>query len=122
MSVDPTVVLATRCAVFNADLRAAACAVRWVRAQPGYENAKVALVSDHVALTTGQRRCYSNFGGFSTSYHPNQIYDELYSNGGGEVFYVEAEDNQADALRDPIASYSLVVREATKAFRDRRTV
>jgi hypothetical protein len=107
----------------HAEPRAAACAVRWVRAQPGYENAKVALVSDHVALTTGQRRWYSNFGGFSTSYHLNEFYDEIYSGGGGEVFYVEGEDNQADALsRDSTASYSLVVREAATTFRDLRTV
>jgi hypothetical protein len=107
----------------HAEPRAAACAIRWARAQPGYENAKVALISDHVALTTGQRRWYSNFGGFSTSYHLNDFYDALYAQGGGEVFYVEGEHNEADALsRDVTATYTLKVSDSQTTFRDLSTV
>jgi hypothetical protein len=103
----------------HAEPRAAEAAVRWARSQPGCANARVALITDHVALVTGQRRWHSNFSGFSTSYYLNHFYDTLYANGGGEVFHVDGERNEADQLsRDPNASYTLTVREASTTFRE----
>jgi hypothetical protein len=107
----------------HAEPRAAEYAVRWARSQPGYGNAKVALITDHVALATGQRRWYSNFSGFSTSYHLNNFFRTFYAGGGGEVYHVDGERNEADQLsRDPSASYSLVVREGCTTFRELSTV
>jgi hypothetical protein len=107
----------------HAEPRAAALAVRWARSQPGYGNAKVALITDHGALATGQRRWYSSFSGFSTSYHLNNFFSTLYDNGGGEVFHVDGERNEADQLsRDPSAGYTLTVREGSTTFRELATV
>jgi hypothetical protein len=106
----------------HAEPRAAEYAIRWARSQPGYENARVALISDHVALATGQRRWYSHFSGFSTSYYLNRFFETLYAGGGGEVYHVDGEDNEADQLsRDPTASYTLTVREGGLAFRELST-
>ena len=71
---------------------------RWIKQQcPG---ANVAIVSDHVALTTGQRRWWSGHGGVSTAYYLNAFFEELYSDDSGQridVFYVNGEENPADA-------------------------
>lgn len=107
----------------HAEPRAARLAMQWVRSQEGYQKARIALVTDHIAIATGQRRWYSNFGGFSTSYHLNACFDELYEHGGGEVFHVDGARNEADQLsRDPSASWRLTVRRASTTFRDLRSV
>jgi hypothetical protein len=81
---------------------AALLAIQWARAQ--HPNAFIALVTDHSALATGQRRWNSRFGGFSTSYHLNELYRELYSRGSGEIFFVIGSLNPADGpSRDPTA-------------------
>jgi hypothetical protein len=107
----------------HAEPRAAEFAVRWAREQPRYENAKVALITDHVALATGQRRWFSNFSGFSTSWYLNRFYETFYEGGGGEIYHVDGERNEADQLsRDPNASYTLTVRENESTFRDLSSV
>jgi integrase len=105
----------------HAEPSAATRAVQWVRRFLG-RGACVALVTDHRALATAQRRWNSNFGGFSSSgYHLNEFYRELYRSGGGQVFYVEGVSNQADALsRSPDAPLTLKVDEADLTFRDLR--
>jgi hypothetical protein len=107
----------------HAEPRAARLAIQWVRRQDGYQNARIALVTDHVAIATGQRRWYSNFGGFSTSYHLNSCFEELYGHGGGEVFHVDGVLNEADQLsRDPSASWRLTAKRVSATFRDLRSV
>jgi hypothetical protein len=103
----------------HAEPSAAMRAVQWTRRFLG-SDAHVALVTDHRALATAQRRWHSNFGGFSsTGYHLNEFFRELYRGGGGQVFYVEGVSNQADALsRSPHAPLTLKVEEVTLTFRD----
>ena len=71
--------------------------VRWIRANlpPG----RIAIVTDHRALANGQRRWWSMNGGFSTAWHINEFFKELYRDGGlgNDVFYVPGVDNPADA-------------------------
>jgi hypothetical protein len=105
-----------------AEPRAALEAVRWARRQLG-RSAKIALITDHSAMATGQRRWYANFGGFSNSYHLNTFYDELYARGGGEVFYVEGLRNEADQLsRDASAPYQLRALESDVTFKELTSV
>jgi len=107
----------------HAEPRAALCAMQWARSQPGYANARVALITDHVAIATGQKRWYSANGGFSTSYFLNECFKELYEHGGGEVFHVDGERNEADQLsRDPHASTVLSVTPVNVAFRSLASV
>jgi ribonuclease HI len=103
----------------RAEPTAALRAVQWIRAHLG-RNASVAIITDHIAMASGQRRWNSAYGGFSsTGYHLNEFYRELYSNGGGQVFYVEGEDNRADGIsRDPTAPFHLKVEKADLTFRD----
>ena len=103
----------------HAEPRAAQLALRWTRGHAGYENARIALITDHVAIATGQRRWYSNNGGFSTSFHLNEVFRELYDHGGGEVFHVEGVRNEADQLsRDPYASTTLRATRAKVSFKE----
>jgi hypothetical protein len=105
-----------------AEPRAALEAVRWARRRLG-RSATIALITDHAAMATGQRRWYSNHGGFSGSYHLNALYDELYARGGGEVFYVEGQRNEADQLsRDPSAPYQLRVISSDVTFKELTSV
>jgi hypothetical protein len=108
----------TRCShSAHAEPRAAECAIRWARARPGYQNARVALITDHVAMATGQRRWYSHFSGFSTSFYLNRFYQSLYAGGGGEVYHIDGEKNQADQLsRDESATHTLAVKRSTATF------
>jgi hypothetical protein len=103
----------------RAEPTAALRAVQWTRQQLGGA-ASIALVTDHIAMASGQRRWNSGFGGFSsTGFHLNEFYRELYANGGGEVFYVEGEHNRADGLsRDPTAPFHLKAQRAQLTFRD----
>jgi hypothetical protein len=103
----------------RAEPTAALRAVHWTRQQLG-GTASIALVTDHNAMASGQRRWNSGFGGFSsTGFHLNEFYRELYANGGGEVFYVEGEHNRADGLsRDPTAPFHLKAQRAQLSFRD----
>jgi hypothetical protein len=59
---------------------------------------RVALVTDHIAMCTGQQRPISANGGFSLAYHLNQFFQGLYAfSPGAAVFYVEGPANIADA-------------------------
>jgi hypothetical protein len=105
-----------------AEPRAALEAVRWARRHLG-RSAKIALITDHAAMATGQRRWYANYGGFSGSYHLNSFYDEFYARGGGEVFYVEGLRNEADQLsRDASAPYHLRVATCDVTFKELTSV
>jgi hypothetical protein len=70
----------------------------------------IAIVSDHQAIPNGQRRWYSNNGGFSTAWELNSAFTELYRHPAWhvELFYVPGELNIADPLsRHPETSYEL---------------
>ena len=63
----------------------------------------VALVTDHIAITTGQRRWWSGHGGFSTSHYLNDAYNEMHNY--AQAFYVEGHLNVSDAdSRSPEAA------------------
>jgi hypothetical protein len=70
----------------------------------------IAIVTDHQAIPNGQRRWYSNNGGFSTAWELNSAFTELYRHPAWhiELFYVPGELNIADPLsRHPETSYEL---------------
>jgi hypothetical protein len=99
----------------HAEPRALLEALRWIRAS--CRGARVAVVTDHASLASGQRRWISAFGGFSTSYWLNACYAELYGNGSGEVFVVPGDQNPADApSRDLTATTALDAHEVGFAF------
>jgi hypothetical protein len=102
----------------RAEPTAALLAIQWVRHFLNKE-ARVAIITDHYAMAAGQRRWNSRFGGFSSAgYHLNEFYRELYRGGGGEVFYVQGEDNRADGIsRDPSAPFLLNAVETDLTFR-----
>jgi hypothetical protein len=83
---------------------AATRALQWARNQVG-SHAAVAVVTDHEALASGQRRHWSAHGGASTSWFLNEFYRELYNNEPdrlgkvprADVFHVAGEKNMADA-------------------------
>jgi len=107
----------------HAEPRAGRRAVLWARAQPGFANARIAVVTDHVAMATGQRRWYASYGGFSTSFFLNSFFEELYDHGGGEVFHIDGVRNGADQLsRDPRAPLTMAVREVDLSFTDLRSL
>jgi hypothetical protein len=103
----------------RAEPTAALRAVQWARSQLG-GTASIALITDHIAMSSGQRRWNSGYGGFSsTGFHLNEFFRELYANGGGEIFHVEGEQNRADGLsRDPTAPFHLKSTTAEQTFRD----
>ena len=107
----------------HAEPRAAKAAIQWARTFGRLPNARVALLTDHIAIAGAQKRWYSNYGGFSTSFHLNECFRELYRGGGGEVFHVDGTRNEADQLsRDPNASTTLRWRRVNEGFKDLRTV
>lgn len=67
---------------------------------PRVEALSVALVTDHQAMVSGQRRWWNGFGGFSPNPFLNNFFALLY---GGttrqrDVFFVEGEINPTDGL------------------------
>ena len=71
-------------------------ALRWAKEQVGGA-ARIAVVTDHMAIVTAQRRWYSSHGGFATGFHLNGCFEEAYSGCSTEFFYVHGELNIADA-------------------------
>ena len=79
-----------------AEPKAATLIVRHLRSLFPYLRS-LAVVSDHRALATGQRRPLSGNGGFSSAFPLNDFFATLYGDGGDHhVFYVEGECNVAD--------------------------
>jgi len=74
-------------------------ALRWTRKRLG-RHARIAIVTDHIALAHAQRRPGSGNGGFSTAYHLNNFYAELYKDilDDADIFYVEGHLNPSDSL------------------------
>jgi hypothetical protein len=66
----------------------------------------VAIVTDHQAMVSGQRRWFSGYGGSSLSYWLNSAYCSAYSwPGGAEFFFVPGDLNTtADRLSRSLAS------------------
>jgi len=107
----------------HAEPKAARRAMQWARAQPGCSKARIAVITDHVAMATGQRRWYASYGGFSTSFFLNGFFEELYDHGGGEIFHIDGVFNRADQLsRDPRAPLTMAVREVDVVFTDLRSL
>ncbi len=70
-------------------------AIRWARRLC---SGRIALVTDHISIASGQRRPLSGNGGFSKAFHLNNIFKELYQDGQDhQIFYVEGPYNPADA-------------------------
>jgi hypothetical protein len=83
----------------HAEPKAAKTALSWVRTQTNFTH--VAVVTDHEALAKGQRRWWSGYGGFSSSFPLNDFFAELYSGDDlsewrRDVFYVAGPKNPAD--------------------------
>ena len=66
-----------------------------IRKEYGAKN--VAVVTDHSAMPLRQQRPLSGHGAFSPSFYLNQFFCELYTHGGGQVFFVPGERNIGDA-------------------------
>ena len=61
------------------------------------KNPHIAVVTDHSALVTGQRRWYSFCGGFSCAYELNRAFKTLYDwDPRAQLFFVEGIKNTAD--------------------------
>lgn len=69
-------------------------ALRFVK-QTFPELKSVALVTDHVAIPNGQRRWWSGYGGFSTSFYLNEAFREMHS--FAQAFHVKGELNITDS-------------------------
>jgi hypothetical protein len=86
--------------------------------------ANIAVVTDHTAMVTGQRRPLSGKGGFGKSFKLNGFFKELYTAGFAQVFSSPAKKKTqmarpsgANRLGDPFT-----VREVTDfLFPDLRT-
>lgn len=64
---------------------------------PFITHPRIAVITDHIALPTAQRKWYSFCGGFSTSYELNRAYETLYMwDQHAQIFYVEGTKNFAD--------------------------
>jgi hypothetical protein len=101
----------------HSEPRAATRCVQWIRQQ--HPGARIALVTDHAAIASGQRRWYSGNGGFSSSYLLNELFRVLYGGGGGEVFFVDGVLNPADGpSRDVSATFALTVTPTRIIFPD----
>jgi hypothetical protein len=100
----------------HAEPRAALSTIRWI-VQQG-EAQRIAVVTDHAALATGQRRWWSENGGFGRSYWINTFYEELYAaSPEAEIFFVDGTENIADApSRDPKAKTVMTVEDVNIIF------
>ena len=85
---------------------------------------RAALISDHSALPTGQRRWHSHHGGFSSSFDLNDAFRAINTDWiQSEIFAVAGEENPADGpSRDPTNGPSIQATEtsllATESFAD----
>ena len=69
----------------------------------------IALVTDHLALASGQRRWWSGNGGFSTAFPLNEAFREI--NNYAQVFHVEGLSNVCDEdSRSALAARSKTLR------------
>ena len=101
---------------------AARDALQWARTQQPLGHA--AVVTDHQALATGQRRWHSAYAGFSSAFHLNDFFAELYGaddlgSTRRDVFFVDGVRNVADGpSRSVGVRESLSVRPANIVFPD----
>jgi hypothetical protein len=86
---------------------------QWLRATFGGPR-RVAVVTDHSALESKQRRWFSGNGGFSSAFFLNEAYRATYAEGWDtHFFFIDGSLNPADApSRDPRATLQLTVRRA----------
>ena len=91
----------------------------WIKKQPFFINCsekkhpRCAVVTDHIALVTGQRRWRSNNGGFSAAWALNSAFLQSQDGMSTDFFYVEGEHNIADGpSRDPTNREDLSVTDA----------
>tara|TARA_B110000093_G_scaffold168994_1_gene196568 strand:+ start:87 stop:3518 length:3432 start_codon:yes stop_codon:yes gene_type:complete len=72
--------------------------VEWVRKELPPDRQRLAVVTDHIAMVTAQRRPGSGHGGFSMSYHLNRFFNVLYTgfSDRADVFHVEGTKNITD--------------------------
>lgn len=95
----------------HAEPTAALRVLRWIREH--VDHPRVAIVTDHSAIESAQRRWNSNFNGFGRTARLNDLYLEAY---GGkyqrvEFFFVDTEHNLADKpSRDSTATFQLQIR------------
>jgi hypothetical protein len=74
----------------------------------------IALITDHLAIPSGQRRPRSGNGGFSKSYHLNNFYCSFYGddNRDNQAFFVDGKLNLSDGIsRENEIGQPLRVRE-----------
>ncbi len=66
---------------------------------------RIALITDHIALATGQRRWFSNHGGVSVAHQLNCAFKRMHSHSiECDTFYLAGDQNPADALSRDSAS------------------
>jgi hypothetical protein len=106
----------------KAEPRSATEALRWIASI--CDLGHTAMVSDHEALATGQRRWWSGHGGFSPAFFLNDFYLEFYgtvdlSTWRRDVFHVEGDKNIVDGPSRSVAiGEPLRVRPANIVFPD----
>ena len=73
----------------------ATAVLKWIR--DNYNARNVAIITDHNAMPLKQRIPLSGHSGFSKAYYLNRFFNELYENGGGQIFFVAGKVNIGDA-------------------------
>ncbi|CUF10151.1 TATE DNA transposon, putative [Bodo saltans] len=71
-------------------------ALTWVQTQPWYHKGlRIACITDHAAIVSGQERWWSSNGGFSANPYLNTCYLTMHQTGAA-AFFIPGEDNPAD--------------------------
>ena len=77
----------------------------------------VALLTDHIAVATGQVRWWSGNGGLSTSWDPNEAHREMADGFATEVWHVDGVRNITDSLsRDVTRADAVVAKRMNEGF------
>jgi len=81
----------------SAEPHAISSLLSFVRKNCTIPNPHIAVITDHSALPTAQRRWFSGCGGFSSSFELNRAFKTLYDwDPRGQIFFVEGTKNPAD--------------------------
>jgi hypothetical protein len=73
-------------------------------------SARIALVTGHVAVATGQMRWFSNFGGFSVAWALNEAFARAKNT---DFFFLAGTENPADAISRDTTTTSTRVKSFT---------
>ena len=102
----------------HAEPKAATELIAWLELVGIPKNARVAIITDHIALVSAQRKYDSNYRGFSAAYFLNAFYEKAYDTFANvDLFHVPGLDNPVDkASREVLVGDPLSVRPSHYVF------